>query len=133
MLDCLQNHHDCNDTQPPDNFLPSRVIDVGPADASRAPFLLESSSQRGLYVALSYRWGDFDSFKTQMHNISGYRTRIPINGLSKTIQDAISFTRMLHIQYLWVDALCIIQDSEQDWNLQASKMADIYRNSLLTL
>jgi Heterokaryon incompatibility protein (HET) len=37
------------------------------------------------------------------------------SGLSKTFQDAILITQVLHIEYLWIDSLCIIQDDKSDW------------------
>lgn len=35
--------------------------------------------------------------------------------------------------YLWIDSLCIIQDSPSDWNCEASRMADIYSNAVCNL
>lgn len=49
------------------------------------------------------------------------------------MKDAILITRQLGIRYLWIDALCIIQDSEGDWQAEAKEMARIYKNSLLTI
>jgi hypothetical protein len=37
------------------------------------------------------------------------------------------------LQYLWIDSLCIIQDSSSDWEGESVKMADIYGNSFLTI
>jgi len=58
---------------------------------------------------------------------------IPWDALPKTFQDAIEVTRRLGISYLWIDSLCIIQDSKDDWAREASKMADIYRNAYVTV
>jgi len=54
---------------------------------------------------------------------------------SKTIRDAITVTRDLGIRFLWVDALCIIQDSRKgkDWHREASKMRDVYSNAFVTI
>jgi hypothetical protein len=41
--------------------------------------------------------------------------------------------RRLGYRYLWIDSLCIIQDDDQDWRMQASRMADIYQGCLLTI
>lgn len=59
--------------------------------------------------------------------------QIPIEVLPKTFRDAVTFTRELGIQYLWIDALCILQDDEDDWEKESSKMASIYQNSYLTI
>lgn len=53
--------------------------------------------------------------------------------LQKTITDAILLTRELGINYLWVDALCIVQDSEEDWQQESTKMASIYANAIITI
>ena len=46
----------------------------------------------------------------------------------KTFREAIQFTRNLSVQYLWIDSLCILQDSVMDWRHQSALMGDIYRN-----
>lgn len=40
---------------------------------------------------------------------------------------------MLGIRYLWIDALCILQDDQDDWLKQSSQMGSIFKNSLLTI
>lgn len=53
--------------------------------------------------------------------------------LPKTLRDAIIVSRALGLQYLWIDAICIIQDSPEDWAEQAGKMAGIYQDAHLTI
>ncbi|KAK3353251.1 heterokaryon incompatibility protein-domain-containing protein [Lasiosphaeria hispida] len=89
------------------------------------------------YAALSYVWGragsDDDFFKTLQANVAerevpGFfardenRRRLPA-----TIRDAMTATRRIGIQYLWVDSLCIVQDgSGADWLDAIRKMDVIY-------
>ena len=47
----------------------------------------------------------------------------------QTFKDAIDVTRALGVQYLWIDSLCIIQDSESAWLCESTLMSDIYRYS----
>jgi hypothetical protein len=54
---------------------------------------------------------------------------ISLKDLPKTFQDAVHITRKLGYQYLWIDSLCIIQDSDKDWRKESSAMGDIYRNA----
>ena len=42
-------------------------------------------------------------------------------------------TRKLGYRFLWIDSLCIIQDSVEDWRDQCSEMDNIYRNCAVTL
>lgn len=58
---------------------------------------------------------------------------IPLESFPKTFKDVIAICRALDIRYLWLDALCIIQDSTEDWEVESAKMTDIYSNSYLTI
>lgn len=42
-------------------------------------------------------------------------------------------TRSLGLQYLWIDALCIVQDDFEDWNKESAIMGRIYTNSHVAL
>jgi hypothetical protein len=42
-------------------------------------------------------------------------------------------TRSLGIKYVWIDALCIKQDSAEDWAREAAKMRDVYSGAVLTV
>ncbi|KAF5608313.1 het domain-containing protein [Fusarium pseudoanthophilum] len=59
--------------------------------------------------------------------------QISFHSLPKTFQDAITVTRAIGIEFIWIDSLCIIQNDDDDWATEASKMADVYRGSYLTL
>jgi hypothetical protein len=58
---------------------------------------------------------------------------IPLKGLEPTFQDAILLTRKLGLQYLWIDSLCIIQDSRKDWALESTKMHKIYSRASINI
>ncbi|KAJ5802154.1 uncharacterized protein N7503_004604 [Penicillium pulvis] len=53
--------------------------------------------------------------------------------LPQTFQDAIQLTRRLGIRYLWIDSLCIIQDSHEDWLDQSAVMGGVYQYSYLNI
>jgi hypothetical protein len=53
--------------------------------------------------------------------------------LPKTFKEAVFVTRQLGIRYLWIDSLCIVQDNEEGWQKESSKMQSGYRNSYLTI
>ncbi|KAI9855160.1 MAG: hypothetical protein M1813_000519 [Trichoglossum hirsutum] len=130
---CLKSHRDCYSLGSQSPVLPTRVIDVGSNDDSQTPFLHESQDgQRGTYCTLSYRWTK-NATTTTKHTLPDFKRSIPVSRLSRTIQDAIIITRKLGVKYLWVDALCIIQDSRTDWLKESANMHAIYANSLLTI
>jgi len=72
---------------------------------------------------------------TTRANLESHKSGILEASLPKTIRDAISVTRDLGIRFLWVDALCIIQDSlnGEDWHAESSKMRDVYSNAYVTI
>ena len=87
----------------------------------------------GYYACLSYCWGGDQDTKLKTSNLPQFLRELPIESLGMTIQDAIETTRGLEIPYLWVDALCIIQDSAEDKHCQVERMHSIYRNSTVTI
>jgi hypothetical protein len=123
----------CNQYQSIRSVLPSRVIDCGPADGSRNLFLHSSSGQHAHYVTLSHRWGDYTTIKTTLHNLEERSKTIPMELLPPTFQDAVKITRKLGFRFLWIDTVCIVQDDASDWEREAAKMAQIFRNSILTI
>jgi hypothetical protein len=66
-------------------------------------------------------------------NLEQHKINIIPEDLPRSFQDAVHVSRFLGIQYLWIDALCIVQDNEEDWLDQAPKMSSIYYNSVLTI
>ncbi|KAM7186269.1 Heterokaryon incompatibility protein (HET) domain containing protein [Naviculisporaceae sp. PSN 640] len=121
--------------------LPTRLIDVGlsPTETDHVRVIGTSSLTTAVctetyrYIALSYRWGEGNRLLTTKSTYAQHQTSIQIEIVPKTIRDAIHVTRHLGIRYLWVDALCIVQDDEQDWTKEAARMGDIYMNALCTI
>ncbi|PMD37378.1 HET-domain-containing protein, partial [Hyaloscypha variabilis F] len=84
-------------------------------------------------ITLSHRWGDaLRVTLTQLSRAEMLRG-IKLTSLPMTFQDAIILARNLGVSYLWIDALCIIQDSKSDWALESAEMSRIYSCSLLTI
>lgn len=61
------------------------------------------------------------------------RAGIPLVSMPANFRDACIATRKLGYQFLWIDSLCIIQDSKEDWEKESAKMGKIYMNAALTL
>lgn len=53
--------------------------------------------------------------------------------MPKTFKDAVIVTRRLGCRYLWIDSLCIVQNSREEWEKEAGTMAAMYQNSLLNI
>lgn len=58
---------------------------------------------------------------------------IPLSGLPQTLRDAITITKRLGFRYLWIDALCILQDCKEDWEKEAAVMGKVYSNAVVTI
>ncbi|EFW99310.1 tol-like protein [Grosmannia clavigera kw1407] len=118
--------------------MPSRVLDVqanGEQGASDSIRLVEGLTPPHPYVALSYCWGsDLDSVcKTTVVTRQAHLQSITVADLPQTIQDAILVCRRLHVRYLWVDSLCIVQDDMDDWSREAADMCNVYQWSYVTI
>ena len=85
------------------------------------------------YATLSYVWGGAVQNGLIQANLEGLQASVSLANLPKSIQDAICITNELLIPFLWVDALCIIQDNDEDKSVQVSNMGSIYANSIVTL
>lgn len=129
---CLEKHAYCNRSLPlPQNrILPSRLLDVGdwPTLAPRLcvtkVFPVETR-----YMTLSHCWGNYVPPRLTISTLEAFQDHLEMSALPQTFKDAIKITATLGIRYLWIDSLCIIQDSEQDWTEQSAMMGDIYQNS----
>ncbi|KAF2030588.1 heterokaryon incompatibility, partial [Setomelanomma holmii] len=81
------------------------------------------------YVALSHRCGACQHFTTKLANVAKFKHGIKFDDLPKTFQDAVSLARHLGFVHMWIDALCIIQDSAQDWLQESRKMGYIFMDA----
>lgn len=87
------------------------------------------------FIALSYVWGPKLYFRLQTNNFdqSILDGSLDTAGLPPTILDSMELARLIGFQFIWVDALCIIQDSIPDKVYQIQRMADIYLSAFMTI
>ena len=130
--ECSKKHIQC---RPPEaQALPSRLLFVGDGDACIHLTETPTCDQNIRYCALTHCWGGaLDILKLEHHNYHQLHHRIILQDLPKTFQDAAKITRGVGVAYLWIDSLCIIQDSQIDWDREASKMGAIYEQAALTI
>ncbi|KUJ11314.1 HET-domain-containing protein [Mollisia scopiformis] len=91
------------------------------------------------YITLSYVWGQVRNFTTTKATLA--RLQKPgafidpkvLEKLPNTIKDAINLVEYLGERYLWIDALCIVQDDDEWKYQQIDNMASIFANSHLTI
>jgi hypothetical protein len=121
-------------------WLPKRVLAVRTtklAQVSEDEVKLVSvmEPRRSRYVALSYVWGrpSLKRMTTTQENLTNHLSGIKIRELPATFQDAVTVVKALGASYLWIDALCIIQDDPMDKGDQIAQLGNIYRNSTITI
>ena len=113
--------------------MPTRLVDCESRWSDQNVRLVESNLASGPYIALSHCWGSVQPLRTTKHNYESHLTGIQFAHLPASFQDAILVARYLGVCYVWIDSLCIIQDSTKDWEQECSNMAEVYANALLTL
>ncbi|KAI1177682.1 heterokaryon incompatibility protein-domain-containing protein, partial [Nemania sp. FL0916] len=125
-----------------DRFLPTRLIDLGDDSNGRLARLVLATDLRNTdgrlnYAALSYCWGPpaaaANQYQTTRETLEQRQARIDIAQTTPVIKDAADVCRAVGVRYLWVDAVCIIQNDKRDWEQEASRMCNVYRNATLTI
>jgi hypothetical protein len=127
---CRNEHESC--VWPDSRPLPTRVIDVGLTDDA-TPYVLISNGKIGHWATLSYFWGSQLPFKTTLDSLEERQNGFSRDQLSPLFGDVIKLVRRLKIRYLWIDALCIVQDSPEDWSRESSKMHQIYAEARINI
>ncbi|KAF5638399.1 het-domain protein [Fusarium tjaetaba] len=130
IKECDESHGHSKDRD--NSKLPTRVINVSNPDTIK--LYCGHPGESAPYSALSYCWGiSAQPVVLEKHNLTDLVKGIKISRLPQTIIDAIQVTRQLGLKYLWLDALCIIQDSEEDKEQEIRQMARIYENAYITI
>lgn len=131
LSNCLATHGLCRLSMSEIPILPTRVLEI--QDCGMYCRLVEKSNERAHYVTLSHRWQGSEMYRTTSKNVTLHYETIDVSKLSRPIQFAIRIVGALGIKYLWVGALCIIQDLSTDKRTEIHKMADIYSKSCVTI
>jgi len=131
---CMAGHARCDmpATTTGSQFLPRRLLQVGSSEC-RLVDTTETAPSDARFVALSHCWGAAPPIRTLRQNLDSFHKAIPPAALPRTFLDAITIVRALGIRYLWIDALCIVQDDPADWEAEAARMKDFYAESVLTI
>ncbi|KEY69346.1 hypothetical protein S7711_09739 [Stachybotrys chartarum IBT 7711] len=131
LEDCRKCHKGCHCGDIP--VLPTRVIDVGVKDGAELVRIIHTHGVKAEYMTLSHCWGGRVTTILTADTINIYTSYLPFEELPANFRDAITITRRLGVRYLWIDSLCILQDSPQDWEYESKMMASIYGRSTLTI
>ena len=125
---------------------PNRDLNIGIKSRKTCVFETfqdnRSSANLNSYLVLSHCWGevknaeDKENRKKICTTDENYHIRLrgfAINELPRTFKDAITITRALGLQYLWIDALCIKQGNTDDWDRESRKMEEVFSSAYCTI
>lgn len=132
--ECTAN---CHPWEP--SSLPTRLIDVGTSVSDTPRLVLLSGTlvaEETKYAALSYCWGNKDDakaqLKTEKSTLEERLQGIAFDTMTPATRDAIELTRAFGLRYIWIDALCIIQDDAADWSYESGQMDRVYQDAFVT-
>ncbi|KAF1984616.1 HET-domain-containing protein, partial [Aulographum hederae CBS 113979] len=91
------------------------------------------------YLALSYVWGTAKQFTAQQENLQSLQKPLALRAgsihqqLPSTVRHAITLTEALGDRYLWVDALCVVQDDSINKHKELANMSGIFQKASITI
>lgn len=104
-------------------------------DAEKMCLIPVAPGDKPRYIALSYVWGYISQptltkavFEMWVRDGQLRDVEAP-----QTVRDAIQLVQMIGFRYIWVDALCIVQDDAASRHGQISQMHEIYRHADMTI
>ena len=137
LNECTRNHPECTayaatPISRTSTKTPSHLIEVS-SDGTARLRITANLPEVPKWVVLSHCWGPNPIFTTTTKNIDALLEEIPLDKLPKTFRDAIEVARRLSQRYLWIDSLCITQDSSTHWIQESAIMGSVYRNAAFTI
>lgn len=89
------------------------------------------------YAALSYVWGRAKRLLLTVENLEQLSTPGALSSdreeVPRTFKDALSVAERLNIAFLWIDAVCVLQDNEDQLVEHMNVMDSIYSSAILTI
>lgn len=129
--DCIRMHPKCRQSLSK-GWHPTRLLDV----SDRYRIVLVESKPHNIvspYMILSHCWGTAEILKLTRDTYNIFRKGFSVADLPRTFANAVTVAQTFNVQYIWIDSLCIIQDSASDWAREAISMFDVYQNSMCNI
>lgn len=129
----LKEHPNCHRTIADSlERLPTRLLHVRtPGHVQLVPTKDMSLDTR--WTTLSHCWGDVRPLCLTKCTLPTLCISFSDEKLPQTFRDAANITRRLGVDYLWIDSLCIFQDSPLDWKVEAKTMGQVYSGSFCNI
>ncbi|KAH4038778.1 hypothetical protein HBH98_061620 [Parastagonospora nodorum] len=110
-------------------WYPTRLLHVTGLKADTCDVrlvLTDDDRPNGPYATLSHCWGGERYVQLTRSTLGGFLTALDVKDMPRTFREAIAVCMVLHIEYLWIDSLCILQDDTSDWAHEAGLMHKVY-------
>jgi len=128
--DCVTSHGKCQNVLVDPTWMPTRLIEIDSCGKHIKIVETAKIPGRERYLTLSHCWGGKAPVLLTPETYKEYTdVGLEVSSLSKTFRDAISVTQRLGTRFLWIDSLCIIQGSDEDWKREAPLMNQVYQNT----
>ncbi|KAF2833349.1 HET-domain-containing protein [Ophiobolus disseminans] len=131
--ECRKTHKACNAGQIDVPWYPTRLLEIGKDQSDNIIVrLIQSANHRMLsppYCTLSHCWGKAQIIQLNERTRTSLESGIFVDQMPLTFREAIAITMKLGVRYIWIDSLCIIQDSRLDWLHEAGLMHKVYSYS----
>ncbi|KAI1133015.1 hypothetical protein F5Y10DRAFT_229974 [Nemania abortiva] len=128
------------------SWLPTRLLDLSNAGPGGMVTVVCPgkrtelfTTQKTPYITLSHSWGNWQEAglpRLLDENKDQYgQDGIRFDDLPLLFRDAIEIARWFEVRWLWIDSLCIIQNSPgmSDWAHEALLMCKVYKFGLLNI
>ncbi|KAF5971607.1 heterokaryon incompatibility protein [Fusarium bulbicola] len=160
LKSCTSSHNGCTKSKAASR-LPLRLVDVMSTGSDQFPPMAEIGPERfdllslenfhnvrivptthslppkTPYLTLSHRWGTPPSIlltkKTSFLLTEDISHHLLNCNEAAVFRHAVHVTRALGFRYIWIDALCIMQDQESEKMTEVMHMDEIYVNSMLNI
>nr|POE71930.1 hypothetical protein CFP56_11806 [Quercus suber] len=132
LKNCESTHPGCCSVKDPG--LPTRLLDLKDfLTHGRVHLVNTRDMNSSQYAVLSYVWGSVKTIELEDDSLTAFQDGVPCQDLPRTIGDCLHVVNALDIRYLWIDSLCIIQDSDSDKRQEFPRMSRYYTNACLVV
>lgn len=134
---CLDTHAKCRSSSKP-VYTPTRLLQIGHPSSEKVQLLVHAQKEGTAvqYATLSHCWGGSKPSKLSILTSASQqslREGIFISELDQVFQDAVFTAQSLGLGFLWIDSLCIFQDSKDDWQREAPLMSHVYSGAIINI
>ncbi|KAF2200144.1 hypothetical protein GQ43DRAFT_87898 [Delitschia confertaspora ATCC 74209] len=136
LRECSAEHQSCNHHESDTKSLPTRLLEIFSPELPESSVRLVTTTNAtsfNEYAALSYNWTETSTTALTTSNVDSLLQGLPLDALPKEIKEAVAACIQLGLRYIWVDSLCVIQDSEEDRLRECCAMASVFRNAVVTI